>query len=64
MAKGVRFNNFQIKSIAREIIQGLCFLHDNCIVHRDLKSANILVNQNGNVKIADLGLAIKVASHF
>lgn len=40
-----------------QVMQGVDFLHTNRIVHRDLKPQNILVSSNGNVKIADFGLA-------
>ncbi|XP_029126988.1 probable serine/threonine-protein kinase WNK4 isoform X2 [Cajanus cajan] len=50
-----------IKGWARQILQGLVYLHshDPPIIHRDLKCDNIFVNGNhGEVKIGDLGLAI------
>ena len=41
----------------RQILSGLVAIHSNRIIHRDLKTQNILINENHNVKIADFGLA-------
>lgn len=46
--------------IMREILQGLDFIHDKKQIHRDLKSDNILVDKNGNIKVADFGFAIQL----
>ncbi|HET7434651.1 MAG TPA: protein kinase [Thermoanaerobaculia bacterium] len=44
-------------SIARQIAFGLAAAHENGIIHRDIKSANIMIESNGVVKILDFGLA-------
>lgn len=41
----------------KQVSKGLKFLHENEVVHRDMKPANILYDQNSNWKISDLGLA-------
>jgi serine/threonine protein kinase/tetratricopeptide (TPR) repeat protein len=47
-------------SIARQIAAGVAAAHDAGIVHRDLKSANIIIEPNGQAKILDFGLAKSV----
>ena len=44
-------------SIARQLVAGVAAAHANGVVHRDIKSANIILEPNGVVKILDFGLA-------
>ena len=44
-----------IKYMLKQTLKGLHFLHQNNIVHRDIKSDNILTDEQGNVKLADFG---------
>ncbi|XP_052298398.1 auxin response factor 1-like isoform X6 [Citrus sinensis] len=47
----------QVSSYTRQILNGLVYLHERNVVHRDIKCANILVDASGSVKLADFGLA-------
>ncbi|XP_068643119.1 mitogen-activated protein kinase kinase kinase 1-like [Aristolochia californica] len=47
----------QVSAYTRQILNGLKYLHDRDVIHRDIKCANILVDASGSVKLADFGLA-------
>lgn len=49
-----------MKTFVREIIQGLQYLHSNGVIVVDLKPANILINEYGNLKLSDMGSARKL----
>lgn len=46
-----------IQNYTRQIVSGLAYLHGRSTVHRDIKGANILVDPNGEIKLADFGMA-------
>ncbi|XP_071700778.1 mitogen-activated protein kinase kinase kinase 3-like [Rutidosis leptorrhynchoides] len=46
-----------IQNYTRQVLSGLAFLHGRNTVHRDIKGANILVDPNGEIKLADFGMA-------
>ncbi|KAJ5938655.1 hypothetical protein N7466_001789 [Penicillium verhagenii] len=47
----------EIKTLLIQVVGGLEFLHDSWIMHRDLKTSNLLMNNRGEIKIADFGMA-------
>ncbi|KAF2744426.1 Pkinase-domain-containing protein [Sporormia fimetaria CBS 119925] len=53
----VHFSEAQIKCYMLQLFKGLRYLHDNHILHRDMKAANLLINNKGRLQIADFGLA-------
>jgi serine/threonine-protein kinase BUR1 len=53
----VKFQEAQIKCYMLQLFKGLRYLHDNHILHRDMKAANLLINNRGRLQIADFGLS-------
>ena len=52
-----KFGLFSPLFILRQLLEGLSYIHQLGIVHRDLNPANIFIMNNGNVKIGDFGLS-------
>jgi len=50
-------NMVDIKSYVHQMLSGIAYVHSNRVLHRDLKPQNLLLNKNGELKLADFGLA-------
>jgi cell division cycle 2-like len=52
----------EVKTLMQQLLSGIAHLHDNWIIHRDLKTSNLLLSHKGVLKIADFGLAREYGS--
>jgi mitogen-activated protein kinase kinase kinase len=51
------FNETLVRNFVRQIMEGLAYLHGRDIIHRDIKGANVLVDNKGGIKISDFGIS-------
>ncbi|KAL2680760.1 hypothetical protein Neosp_008363 [[Neocosmospora] mangrovei] len=51
------FLSSEVKRLLLQLTSGIAYLHDNWILHRDLKTSNLLLNNRGQLRIADFGMA-------
>jgi cyclin-dependent kinase 12/13 len=59
----IKFTEPQIKCYMLQLLHGLKYCHDRDVLHRDIKGSNLLIDNNGNLKIADFGLARSYGEH-
>ncbi|XP_076437552.1 cyclin-dependent kinase 9-like [Babylonia areolata] len=55
--RDLHFTVPHIKNVTKQLLEALFYIHRNVVIHRDLKTSNILVTKEGVVKLADFGLA-------
>jgi serine/threonine protein kinase len=53
----IRLSQDHIKSWGLQLLAGVHYMHTNQVIHRDLKASNLLISRDGQLKIADFGLA-------
>lgn len=51
------FSPSEIKTLLLQLVSAVDYLHSNWILHRDLKTSNLLMNNRGQMKVADFGMA-------
>lgn len=56
------FSVAQVKCLMLQLLSGMHYLHDNWVIHRDLKTSNLLYGNDGALKICDFGLARQYGS--
>eukprot|EP00741_Cyanophora_paradoxa_P019480 tig00021127_g18805.t1 len=57
MDTGIKFTAPQIKCYMKQLLEGLHYCHTNQVLHRDIKGSNLLIDNKGQLKLADFGLA-------
>ncbi|KAL4253160.1 protein kinase superfamily protein [Abortiporus biennis] len=58
------FEEQLVRNWVRQILSGLNYLHEKDIIHRDIKGANMLVDNKGGIKISDFGISKKVEDNL
>ncbi|CAG9321705.1 unnamed protein product [Blepharisma stoltei] len=48
-----------VKVYTKQILKGLIYLHDNNVIHRDIKGANLLLDSRGKIRLSDFGCSVK-----
>ncbi|VAI46719.1 unnamed protein product [Triticum turgidum subsp. durum] len=56
------YSQSEVKCLMLQLLEGVKYLHDNWVIHRDLKTSNILLNNRGELKICDFGLSRQYGS--
>ncbi|GAB4831685.1 hypothetical protein Ancab_005698 [Ancistrocladus abbreviatus] len=60
----VKFTESQIKCFMQQLLYGLDYCHRRGVMHRDIKTSNILLNNDGVLKLADFGLANFMSARY
>ncbi|GAB4860480.1 hypothetical protein Ancab_035639 [Ancistrocladus abbreviatus] len=56
------FSQSEVKCLMLQLLEGVKYLHDHWVLHRDLKTSNLLLNNKGELKIGDFGMSRQYGS--
>ena len=56
------FTISEVKCALQQLLAGVAYLHDHWVLHRDLKTSNVLINNRGELKLCDFGMARQYGS--
>ncbi|KAJ3691637.1 hypothetical protein LUZ61_020801 [Rhynchospora tenuis] len=56
------YSQSEVKCLMLQLLEGVNYLHHNWVLHRDLKTSNLLLDNSGNLKLCDFGLARQYGS--
>ncbi|KAL1090019.1 hypothetical protein V6Z11_D07G060200 [Gossypium hirsutum] len=56
------FSTSDVKCLMLQLLEGVKYLHDNWVLHRDLKTSNLLLSNQGELKVCDFGMARQYGS--
>jgi mitogen-activated protein kinase kinase len=59
---GGRLGEKPLRSLAKDVLIGLTYLHQHRIIHRDIKPSNILFSRDGKAKLCDFGVSGEMGS--
>ncbi|KAI1725999.1 protein kinase domain-containing protein [Ditylenchus destructor] len=61
-SKNKKFTTAQVKTLMKQLLSGIEYMHEEYVIHRDLKTSNLLMSHSGILKIGDFGLAREFGS--
>ena len=53
--EGRALDELKVRKFTRQLLEGLLYLHQRSIIHHNIKCSNILLDENGDIKLADFG---------
>ncbi|KAK4698069.1 cyclin-dependent kinase 7, partial [Lecanoromycetidae sp. Uapishka_2] len=63
-SEGIRYGTAEVKAWMGMLGRGVWFCHENHVLHRDIKPSNLLIGADGEIKLADFGLARSFADPY